>query len=93
MVEDANGVLWIATPSHGVIRVRRQPGHEDWQSAEWKRYDTDQGLPEGHDWIIRFQNVDGFPSGHASHWTLPFDAWCVTLAKLTSLRTAGLLAS
>lgn len=48
---------------------------------------------QGHEWLIRFENVDGYPGGHDPHWTLPFGAWCVALAKLTSTYTAGLIAS
>ena len=64
-----------------------------WDSDPHARIYRVGSILQGHDWIVRFQNVDGYPEGHASHWTLPFDAWCVLLAKLTSLPTAGLLAS
>jgi hypothetical protein len=64
-----------------------------WDTDPYARMYRVGSILSGHDWIIRFQNVDGYQLGHESHWTLPFDAWCVALAKLTSLPTAGLLAS
>jgi asparagine N-glycosylation enzyme membrane subunit Stt3 len=64
-----------------------------WDTDPYARMYRVGSILNGHDWIVQFQNVDGYPIGHESHWTLPFDAWCVALAKLTSLPTAGLLAS
>ena len=64
-----------------------------WDTDPYARMYRVGSILNGHDWIIHFQNVDGYPDGHASHWTLPLDAWIVTLAKLTSLPTAGLIAS
>lgn len=82
------GLQWFSF--QGILRA----GNDlFWDTDSYARMYRVGSIVEGGNGIIRFQNVDGFPSGHEPHWTLPFDLWCVTLAKVTSLTTAGHVAS
>lgn len=65
LVEDEQGVLWMGTPSRGVVRIRRQPGRTDWQSATVDHFDDTRGLPEGHDWVSAHATAVGPLFAHA----------------------------
>ncbi|MBE2213611.1 MAG: response regulator [Opitutaceae bacterium] len=65
LVEDEHGVLWIGTPSRGVVRVRRTAAGASWQSAETDLFDTKRGLPEGHDWLAAYASPVGPLFTHA----------------------------
>jgi signal transduction histidine kinase/DNA-binding response OmpR family regulator len=59
IVEDEHGVLWIGTPSRGVVRVQRAVGASSWQSAQADLFDVSRGLPQGHDWLSVYESPVG----------------------------------
>lgn len=65
IVEDEDGVLWIGTPSRGVVRIRRTSPTAPWQTAEVDLFDLSRGLPEGHDWLSAYETPLGPLFTHA----------------------------
>jgi len=65
IVEDDQGVVWVGTPSRGIVRVRRTSPTASWQTAESDLFDTTRGLPEGHDWLAAYASPVGPLFTHA----------------------------
>ncbi len=65
LAEDREGDLWGGTSSRGLFRLRRLPGHREWQTAQCTFYGTEHGLPEGHEWVSVYDTPLGPLFAHA----------------------------
>ena len=59
IAEEADGTLWLGTPTAGFLKLTRPAGTDDWTHATVTTYDHNRGLPSDGGWSHVYATANG----------------------------------